>query len=62
MNYHSNTPANRAAVNQENLIRQVAVILARAIFELAQLVISAGVNARGYSSWRENKPEKKSGN
>ena len=24
MNYHSNIPANRAAVNQEKLIRQVA--------------------------------------
>jgi hypothetical protein len=34
MNYHSNIPANRAAVNQEKLFRQVAVILPRVIFEL----------------------------
>lgn len=45
MNYHSNTPANRAAVNQENLIQQVAVKLAHVIFELGQLVTSPGVNA-----------------
>jgi hypothetical protein len=64
MNYHSNITANSAAVNQENLFRQVAVILPRVIFELRQLVPSVGVILlrQGYggqaatscSLWSEN--------
>lgn len=57
MSYHSNTPANRAAVNQENLIRQVAVILRLAILELGQLTSNFCRDQRpGYSSWGENQP------
>ena len=56
MSYHSNTPANRAAVNQENLIRQVAVILTLAILELGQLVTSAGVILLRQSYGRTTRP------
>jgi hypothetical protein len=62
MNYHSNIPANRAAVNQENLFRQVAVILARGILELRQLVTCTAVNTPGCSTRREQESEKESGN
>src|SRR5206468_7668250 len=61
MNYHSNTPGSRAAVNRENLIRQVAGNPAPQDFGVGQLVASAGVNAPGYRSpWRKDQPEEES--
>ena len=61
VDYHSNTPTDRAAVNQENLTRQVGES-PLAGFRVGALVAPAGVTAAGYSTRCEEEPEKKTGN
>ncbi len=56
MNDHSNMPASRAAVNQENVVGQVVVISGQ------QLISSGSANVvAGQGSWRKNQPEKETG-